>query len=108
MVRVKPAKVTKITAKSKSKGKVSLKWKKTAGASGYEIQISDSSKKLKKAKVIKIKKGKIIKKDIKKFANGKKLKGGKKVYIRMRAYKKVGSDVIYGDYSKAKKCKVKK
>ncbi len=108
VVRVKPAKVTKITAKSKSKGKVSLKWKKTAGASGYEIQISDSSKKLKKAKVIKIKKGKIIKKDIKKFANGKKLKGGKKVYIRMRAYKKVGSDVIYGDYSKAKTCKVKK
>lgn len=107
-VLVKPAKVKKLTVKSKSSRTVTVKWKKVAGASGYQIQIADSAKKLKKAKAVKVAKSKATSKVLKKLSNGKKLKGGKKIYVRMRAYTKSGSTMIYGDYCAKKQCKVKK
>lgn len=87
----------KATAK---KAKITLKWKKAAGVSGYQVQISDQ-KSLKNAKTLTCKADKtsvVLKK-----ANGKKLKKKKTYYIRIRTYKTVkASDgtkkTIYGKY----------
>lgn len=99
-IQVKPGKVTikKATAKSK---KVVLKWNKISGATGYQITIA-YNKKFKKAKNVNVKKGKTISKTV------TKLKGGKKAYIKIRAYTKSGKTVVYGDYSKVKQIKIKK
>lgn len=100
VVKVKPGKVTikKATAKSK---KATLKWKKVSGATGYEI-LTATNKKFKKAKKVTIKKSKTVSTTV------KKLKGGKKVFIKMRAFTKVGSVTVYGDYSKVKQVRIKK
>lgn len=106
-VLVKPAKVKKFSVRSRAKKTVTVKWKRVKGANGYQIQITDRAKKLNKAKTIKVAKGKTVKKVLKKLSNGKRLKRGKKVYVRIRAYTKAGSTIIYGDYSAKKWCKVK-
>ncbi len=106
-VLVKPAKVKIVLAKSAEKRRVTLKWKRVKGADGYEIQVAAAKKKLGKAKPIRVTKASTVKKVIAKLSNGSKLKSGKTVYIRMRAYKKAVSQKIYGNYSKIKTCKVK-
>lgn len=81
--------VTSTTAKS-----MKLKWKKDSKATGYEIyyatkvSFSKSSR-----KVVTISKYKTTSKTI------KKLKSNKIYYVKIRAYKKVGSKKIYGDWS---------
>lgn len=99
-VQVKPDKVTIQKAAAKSK-KAVLKWKKVSGASGYQITFAYNNK-FKKAKNIQIKTGKTVTKTV------TKLKGGKKVYMKIRAYTKSGKTVVYGDYSKVKQLKIKK
>ena len=66
----------KATAKSKS---FKLKWKKVSGAKGYEIQYSYKSK-FSGTKKVTVKRGNATSQTV------KKLKGKKKVYIRIRAY----------------------
>lgn len=79
--------------------KVTLKWKKTKGASGY--QIVRSMKKKKGYKTIKtIKKGSTV------FYIDKKVKSGKTYFYKIRAYKKSGKKTIYGGWSPVKKVKV--
>ncbi len=92
-----PAKVvlTKLTSGSKS---VTPAWKTVKGASGYEIQYSTSSK-FKNAKTTTEKKN--TKKTI------KKLKKGKKYYVRVRAYRLVKNKKVYGAWSASKNIKVK-
>ncbi|MBQ7740852.1 MAG: fibronectin type III domain-containing protein [Eubacterium sp.] len=63
--------------------KMTVKWKKVADASGYQIQYS-TNKKFKKAKTVNVKGSKASKKQI------KKLKNNKKYYVRVRAYRTVG------------------
>lgn len=104
----RPAKVKKIKLKKKIskksngkfKRKISIKWKKLKGVTGYQIAIRIGKKgKFKVVKKIKKNKRKYIK---------SKVKLGKTYYVKVRAYRKVGKKVVYGKYSKAKKCKFKK
>ena len=80
--------------------KVTLKWKKVKGASGY--QIYRSLKKKKGYTLLKtIKKGKTV------LYVDKKVKSGKTYYYKIRAFKKVGGSTKYGGWSSVKKVKVK-
>ena len=66
------------------------------------VEYSTSKKFTKKTtKTVKIKKGKTTK------ATLKKLKSGKKYYVRVKAYKTVNKKAVYGSYSKVKTVKVK-
>lgn len=94
-----PSKVT-VSKLSAGKKKFTVSWKKVSGASGYEVQYATNSK-FKKAKTVTIKKGKTVKSEI------KKLKKGTKYYVRVRAYKTVGKEKIYGKYSEYEVVKVK-
>lgn len=80
-------------------GKVTLKWKKVKGASGYQIQ--RSMKKASGFKPLKvIKNGKTVK-----YVD-KKVTSGKTYYYRIRAYQKVGRKTRYGKWSSVKKVRV--
>lgn len=94
----KPVKssIKKVTAK---KNAVTLKWKKAAG-SGYEITYS-TKKNFSGAKTIK------INGSSKSSYTIKKLKSKKTYYVKIRAYRKVGSKVYRGAYSIKKTVKVK-
>lgn len=86
-----PAKTTGV--KVKKSGKIS--WKKTAGASGYEIYFAkNNGKKFKKTATVK--NGKKVSCKLKKAAKGK---------YKVRAYKTVSGKKIYGAFSAAKKLK---
>ena len=76
---MRQAKITKLTAKSKSKKKITVTWKKVKKAVGYQVQVS-TKKNFKK--VISDKLTAKTKLNIK----NKKLKSGKKYYVRVRAY----------------------
>lgn len=92
---VVPKKVKSISVKSSGKAVV-VKYKKSAGATGYQIYYK--------------KKGtKTYKKAYTKSSDKtlKKLTRGKKYYVKVRAYKKVGGKNYYGSFSKIKTVKVK-
>ncbi|MEA4922541.1 MAG: S8 family serine peptidase [Eubacteriaceae bacterium] len=76
------------------KKKMTLKWKKVSGASGYKIYRA-AKKKGKYKKVATIKKGKTVK-----WTN-KKLKKKKKYYYKIKAYRKVSGKLVYSTYSYA-------
>ena len=91
----------KATAKKLSSNKVKLSVKKVAGASKYAVQIS-TTKNFKKV---------IAKKTSKKAVftvKSKKLKGKKKLYVRVKVYKKVNGKLTSSKWSKATKIRVKK
>ena len=87
-----PGKVKISSAKSKKKGQIVVKYKKVNGADGYQVAYG-MSKKVKKAKIINAKK--------KTKVTVKKLKSGKRYYVRVRAYKKQDGRKITGKWSKA-------
>lgn len=87
-------------AVSRKKKTVSLQWKKTANASGYQVSYS-YQKNMKKAKVLTIKKPGTTSKTI----SG--LKSKKTCYVRVRAWAKAGDGKIYSSWSSMKKIKVK-
>lgn len=98
-VKVAKAKVLSAT-KTKSSKKVKISLKKITRASKYQIQIS-TSKKFEKV---------LVKKKIKKistFISSKKLKKQKKLYVRARALMIKEGHSYYGDWSSAKKVKIK-
>ena len=98
--KVKKPVISKITSSKKNTAVVS--WKKVTNASGYVVEYSTSKKFTKKTtKIVKIKKGKTTK------ATLKKLKSGKKYYVRVKAYKTVSKKASYGSYSAVKTVKVK-
>ena len=99
---VAPKKVTLSSVKSKVKKTITVKWKRDKKADGYQIQYA-AGRKFKGAKTVDIKKNRTTSTKIK-----KKLKSGKKYYVRVRAYKKNGKSKIYGSYSKIKSVKVKR
>ena len=89
--------VKKVKALGKKKIKITVK-KSSEQVSGYEVILS-TKKNFKNAK-------KITKK--KNVVTVKKLKAGKKYFVKVRAFKKVGNKKIYGNYSTVKKVIVKK
>jgi hypothetical protein len=94
-VTLKKAVIKKVKA---GKNKVTVKWKKVSGASGYKISYKVGKN---KTRYKTIKGGKKIKATIKKLTSGKKCK------VKVRAWKKVNGKKYYGKWSKAKTVKVK-
>lgn len=85
--------VSGVSVKSKSR-KLTTKWSKVTGATSYQVYISTSSK---------FNKG-LVKYTTKSLSKtSKKLKKGKKYYVKVRAYK----NGVYGSWSSAKKVKCK-
>ena len=92
------AKVKKLSLKTGS-GKVTVKWSKVSGASGYKIY--RSTKKSGGYKCVKtIKKGSTVK-----YVN-KNLKKGRNYYYKVRAYRTVDGKKVYGAYTSVKKVRV--
>ena len=101
---IKPAKISKVTLKS---GKKQLKasWsKQSSGIAGYEIQYATASN-FRDKKTVVVKSASASSKMI------SSLKGKKKYYVRIRAYKTVKingkSQKLYGDWSSKKYCTTK-
>ena len=91
-------KTTLKSAKVKGK-KVTLKWNKVKGASGYEIYCKTGKGKWKLVKTLN--KGS-------KASCKLKGKAGKKYTYKVRVFQKVENKVIYGQYSNTKSAKIKK
>jgi hypothetical protein len=89
------------SVKNLSGKKLSIKWKKVSGASGYELQYATNKK---------FKSG-LVKKTLSKnktSATYKKMKKGKTYYVRMRSYIKYNGKKVYSKYSAVKSVKIKK
>ena len=91
----------KATVKKLSSNKVKLSVKKVAGASKYAVQIS-TTKNFKKVVAKKTSKKAVF------TVKSKKLKGKKKLYVRVKVYKKVNGKTVASQWSKATKIRVKK
>lgn len=96
-VAPKKAVVKRVKSLGKKKIKITVK-KSPEQVSGYEVTLS-TKKNFENAKKITTKKNVIT---------VKKLKAGKKYFVKVRAFKKVGNKKIYGNYSTVKKVIVKK
>ena len=81
---------SKLTGKVAKKKKITVKFSKVKGADGYEVSYSTSKKFTKKTTKIKT---------TKKLKLSFKRKKNTTYYVRVRAYKKVGSKKKYSDYS---------
>lgn len=92
-----PGQVTLRSVKRSSNTKVTIKWKKVSGASGYKIYYS--RKKGSGYKLLKtVKKGSTTSAKVS-------VKKGKKYYYKVRAYRTVSKNPVYGKYSSVKSCK---
>ncbi|MDO4486836.1 MAG: fibronectin type III domain-containing protein [Bacillota bacterium] len=100
--RINPAK-TSLKSVKKGRRSFTARWsRKTAQVTGYQLQYSTSSKfSAKKTRSKYIKKNKTVSVTI------KKLKSGKKYYVRIRTYKKIGKITYYSGWSKARTVRVK-
>lgn len=100
-VKVGMAKV-KTASKKKASNKVKIELKKVRGVTGYKVQFS-KTKKFKKVLVSRfVKKAKFSVKN-------KRLRNQKKLYVRAKAYKKIGKKKYYSaKWSVVKKVKIKK
>ncbi|WP_409335907.1 phosphodiester glycosidase family protein [Eubacterium sp. F2] len=91
---LRAVKITKIKTK---KGKVYLKWTSASGADGYRIYRKGTHGKYQRIKILNAKK-----------LSWTSLRMNRKTYtFRIRAYVRVNGHTYYGQYSKAKKIKVK-
>lgn len=91
------AKVKGLSVKAQKGKKAKMSWKKVSGAAGYEVVYSTDKKFKKGTKKIATKKT---------AYTAKKLKKGKKYYVRIRAWKKnAAGKKVYGSYSSVKKFK---
>ena len=97
--KIDPAKtsVSKLTA---GKGSITVAWKKASQVTGYQIQYA-TSKSFSGAKTVTIAGGSTTKYTL------KSLKSKKKYYVRVRAYKTVGSTKFYSAWSASKNIKTK-
>ena len=96
----KPAKVKITKAQNVKTKKLTVKWKKTSKAKGYQIQIASNKK---------FTKGKKTKSLSKTTYSFKKLKKNKYYYVRVRAYVYDSNHKkVYGSWSAVKKVKIKK
>jgi hypothetical protein len=96
---LKTTKLTKLKSKKKS---ITVKWKKqTDSVSGYEIQYCTNKRFNSKTKTITIGKPNEEQKTI------KRLKSGKKYYIRIRTYAKCNGNKVFSNWSKTKSIRTK-
>ncbi|MBQ9321333.1 MAG: fibronectin type III domain-containing protein [Eubacterium sp.] len=104
VIIVNPPAATKFTSVKAGKAgsrKILLKWKKKKKIDGYQIQYSTKKSFKKGVKTINIKKAKTTKKTI------KKLKKGRKYFVRIRTYKMINETPFYGAWSNVKSVLVK-
>lgn len=100
-ITVLPTKTALLSVSNSASKKMTVKWKKNAVGSGYQIQYSTSSK-FTSAKTVNISKNSIVSRII----GG--LVKGKKYFVRIRTYKTVGSAKYYSGWSAAKYVTIKK
>ena len=96
--------IKKIQTKKASDKKLKIKLAKIANADGYQISVYTSKKDASKNKKA------ILTKDVngvKATLKSGKLKGTKKLYVRVRAYSKKDGKTVYGDWSGIKKVKIR-
>lgn len=93
-----PKKPNIVSVKPGKKNTLDIKWKKVSNISGYQISYSLQSKKGFKTVTLKSKATK---------TTLKKLKSGKKYYVKMRTYKTVNGKRIYSQYTELKKSTTK-
>ena len=99
---------TSLKKPKKAKKAIKVKWKKQSAKmaksriTGYQIQLATDSKFTKNKKTVNVKGYKKVSKKV------KKLKGGKKYYIKIRTYKTVGGTKYYSGWSKVRTIKTKK
>ena len=98
---IKPKKASLSSVKSTAKKKMTVKWSKQSGVTGYEILYATNSKFTKGKKTVTVKGASSKSKTI------KSLKSKKTYYVKVRAYKTIDGKKVYGSYSKTKKVKVK-
>jgi len=103
-IKVSPGKTSLNSVREGAGKKLNIKWKKTAGASGYEVQYCLKKNFKSGVGKLNVKKAKASSATVKKS-----LKKGKRYYVRVRAYKtaKVNKNHIklYGPWSTAKRSK---
>lgn len=83
---------------SKASGKLTVRWKKAAGASGYQIQYA-ASRSMRGSRTVSAS-------ALTRTLSG--LKKGSTYYVRIRAYKKVSGKTYYSTWSSVKNAKVRK
>lgn len=89
------------SVRSPGKRQVKVRWKKASGMDGYELQYAPNAKFKKKSTITrKVKKNQTS-------LTIKKLRSKKTYYVRIRSYKNLDGENVYGAYSKVKKVKVK-
>lgn len=99
-VKIAPKKQGIKSVKAVSGKKLAVKWAKDKMATGYQVQLSTSKNFKKIAKKQNVSKN---------TCTFKKLKTGKKYYVRLRAYKVSGKNTLYGAWSNVKQSgKIKK
>jgi hypothetical protein len=96
--RIAPKNISSIT--SSVKGKIAVKWAKSAGATGYQIQCSSKSDYSTGRSARQTGAGNVTRT----ISN---LKSGATYYVRVRTYKTVGGVTYYGAWGTSKKIKVK-
>lgn len=95
-------KLTLKSVKSRRSGKLQVKWKRVAGADGYQIRYSVSSKSAgKKTRILTVKNPKATVKTLSRLSEGK------KYLIRVRAYMAVDGDKVYTNWSSKKTARVR-
>ena len=95
-------KVTLSSVKNLKGKKITVTWKKISSVSGYQVKYSTGkSFKAAKTQTVNVKKASTVKCTVKKLQK-------KKYYVKVRAYKTLGSKKTYGKYSAVKQVTVKK
>lgn len=97
------SKVNVKSVKSKAAKKLTAKWSKNDKASGYQIRISTTKSFTKTTTEVK----KVASKNKSTKTIGK-LKGGKKYFVQIRAYRSYNGEIYYSEWSVSKSLKVKK
>ena len=96
--------VVKSVKKKKAAKKLTIKIKKIADVTGYQVAVYKSKKNAKKNKKAVLKK--FIKKNTAKLVvKSAKLKNKKKLFIKVRAYTKSSAGTVYGSWSAVKRSK---
>ena len=100
--KIVPKKATVKAVKNVKTKKLNVTVKRDKLATGYQIKIGTNNKLTKNTKTANISKNKTVKQTF------KKLKKGKKYYVKVRSYKKIDGKKAYGAWSSAKTVKISK
>lgn len=82
------------------KRKATLRWRKVAGAGGYQIRYARNKKMTRARRTITLKKGSKLRRTIRKLKK-------KRYYFKVRAFRNVSGKRVYGSYSTVRSVRVK-